>query len=322
MYINAIHIAVKVVDFAALFTAIGLLLARLVLLPSEAFEIPSVARKWGRLLGVALMLLTITGLMLFLVRVMQMSGMRSTEAIGLLPSVLRQTHFGKAWTVHLLGLLVLWVCWSAHAQLSRRWPTRIMLALLYLLTLTYSATSHAADAGDFTVAEWNDCVHLAAAASWGGGIFATLLLIAPSFFEDVDRNRKFLNYMLRRLSTVSATALLFVVISGITNMTIRLSDLDSLVNSSYGHVLIGKLLLVAVMVAIGGINRLVLIPGVARLVKRPRGEKSRSLRWLLVSLRVDAILVLLILTAASMLIQRMPPMAEHLMPRMMKHSHE
>lgn len=322
MDINTIHIAVKLVDFAALFTSIGLLLARLVLLPSAAFEIPNVARKWSRLLGVALMLLAITGLLLLLVRVMQMSSMRSADAIELLPSVLRQTHFGKAWSLHLFGLLVLGLCWGAHVQMPRRWIACLMLAVLYFLTLTYSATSHAADAGDFTVSELNDCVHLAAAASWGGGIFATLLLIVPSFWRDPYRNRKFLNDMLRRLSTLSAIALVFVVISGATNMAIRVGGLDNLLNSSYGHVLIGKLLLVAVMVTIGGINRLVLIPGVARWVKRPKRVNPYAFRWLLVSLRVDAILVLLILTAASMLVQGMPPAAEHSMPGMMQHSHD
>src|SRR5437764_3504666 len=111
MDINAVHIAVKLVDFAALFATIGLLLARLVLLPPEAFRIARATQRWDRLLGLALTLLTVTGLLLLLVRVMQMSSMDLAEAIGLLPSVLRQTHFGKAWTVHLLGLLVLWVCW-------------------------------------------------------------------------------------------------------------------------------------------------------------------------------------------------------------------
>jgi putative copper resistance protein D len=322
MDINTIHIAIKLLDFAALFCCIGLLLARLVLLSSNAFANRSMAQRWHRLFGIALMLMTITGMMLLLVRVMQMSSTSAAEAIGLLPSVLRETHFGKTWAVHLVGLLLLWVCWSAQAQVSRRWTACITLMVLYLLTLTYSATSHAADAGDFTLQEWNDCVHLAAAASWGGGIFAALLLILPWFWQHAHHNRKFLNDILRRLSALSAVALAVVVASGSLNMAIRLGSFANLLDSPYGHILIGKLFLVAAMVAIGGINRFILIPEVARWVKRPTANDQSALRWLLAGLRADAILVLLVLTAASMLIQGMPPVTEHSMPKMMKHSHE
>lgn len=322
MDIDSIHIAIKLFDFAALFCCIGLLLARLVLLRPEAYASRSVMRRWHRQLGMALVLMTLTGLALPFIRVMQMSGMRAAEVISLLPSVLGQTHFGKTWSIHLLGVLALWICWGAQASAPRRWPACIMLAALYLLTLTYSATSHAADAGDFTLSEWNDCVHLAASASWGGGVFAAILFIFPSLGEQADRHRHLLKEALRRLSMLSALALAFVVASGVINVAIRLGGFGNMLASSYGHVLIVKLFLVAAMVGIGGMNRFILIPRVLRWVKRLDARNRDALHALIVSLQADAILVLLILSAASMLVQGMPPMAEHPATMAMKHPHQ
>ena len=199
-----------------------------------------------------------------------------------------------------------------------------MLALLYALTLSWSATSHAADAGDFTSPEWIDSLHLAAAASWGGGIFATVLFLLPAFRRDAARKRKLIEASLRRLSALSATALAIVVASGVLNARLRLGSLAQLLDSAYGRVLLGKILLVAAMAALGGINRFFLIPRVSRWAQETRGTQAGSaevLRRLRLSLRIDAVLVLLILAAAAMLIGGMPPAAEHAMPQTMGHAH-
>jgi putative copper resistance protein D len=322
MDLDTLHIAIRLADFAALFCGVGLLLARLALLPAEAFADAGIARRWHRVLSLALMLMTLTAPALAVVRVMEMGGTGAGEAVGLLPAVLRQTHFGKAWLAHCAGLLALWLCWIALARSPRRWPARLMLALLYALMLSYSATSHAADAGDFTAPEWIDSLHLAAAASWGGGVFAAVLFLFPALARDAARRRRLLDACLRRLSALSATALAVVVASGVVNTRLRLGGLAPLLDSSYGHVLLGKILLVAAMAALGGINRFFLIPRVSRWAKRAQPGGADVLRWLLLSLRIDAVLVLLILAAAAMLIGGMPPAAEHAMPMTMGHAHD
>jgi putative copper export protein len=76
------------------------------------------------------------------------------------------------------------------------------------------------------------------------------------------------------------------------------------------------------MAALGGINRFFLIPRVSRWAKRAQPGGADVLRWLLLSLRIDAVLVLLILAAAAMLIGGMPPAAEHAMPMTMGHAHD
>jgi putative copper resistance protein D len=322
MDLDTLHVAIRLADFAALFCGVGLLLARLALLPAEAFADAGIARRWHRVLGLALMLMTLTAPALAVVRVMEMGGTGAGEAVGLLPAVLRQTHFGKAWLAHCAGLLALWLCWIALARSPRRWPARLMLALLYALMLSYSATSHAADAGDFTAPEWIDSLHLAAAASWGGGVFAAVLFLFPALARDAARRRRLLDACLRRLSALSATALAVVVASGVVNTRLRLGGLAPLLDSSYGHVLLGKILLVAAMAALGGINRFFLIPRVSRWAKRAQPGGADVLRWLLLSLRIDAVLVLLILAAAAMLIGGMPPAAEHAMPMTTGHAHD
>lgn len=325
MDFDSLHIAVRLADFAALFCGVGLLLARLALLPGEAFAAAGIARRWHRLLGLALLSMTLTAPALAFLRVMEMGGTGAGEAIGLLPAALRQTHFGKVWLAHCVGLLALWLCWIALARSPRRWPAGLMLALLYALMLSWSASSHAADAGDFTAPEWIDSLHLAAGASWGGGVFAAVLFLFPAFRTDAARRRELIDASLRRLSVLSATALAIVVASGVLNAGLRLGSPAQLLDSAYGRVLLGKILLVAAMAALGGVNRFFLIPRVSRWAKEEQGTPAGSaevLRRLLLSLRIDAALVLLILAAAAMLIGGMPPAAEQAMPKTMQHAHD
>lgn len=322
MDLDTLHVAIRLADFAALFCAVGLLLARLALLPAQAFADAGIARRWHRLFGIALMLMTLAAPVLAIVRVMEMGGTGAGEAVGMLSALLMQTHFGTAWLAHCAGLLALWLCWIALARSTRCWPAWLMLALLYALMLSYSATSHAADAGDFTAPEWIDSLHLAAAASWGGGVFAAVLFLFPALGKDAARRRRLLDACLRRLSALSATALAFVVASGIVNTRLRLGGMGPLLDTSYGHVLLAKILLVAAMTALGAINRFFLLPRVSRWAKRAQAGGADVLRWLLLCLRIDAVLVLLVLAAAAMLLGGMPPAAEHAMPARMGHAHD
>jgi putative copper resistance protein D len=319
---NQLHIVIKAIDFSALFAFIGLLLARVALLPQEVFSMSGVTRKWHWLLGGVLALLAVSGLALLLFRVMQMGGGSVGQALALLPSVLRQTHFGKVWALHFLGLLVLWIGWVVSARVLSQWPATFMLAVSYAMALTYSASSHAADTGDFTLAEFIDCLHLISAGTWGGGIVVSALFLFPVFGKIAKQDRTLLAEMVFRLSTLSAVAVVLVAGSGVFNMYARLGHLDNLLHSSYGHVLAVKLMLVATMLAIGGINRVILAPKIRRWAEAPETGNGNPVRWLNASIKVDVVLVLLILTAASVLIQGMPPAAERYMPGMTGHAHK
>lgn len=304
-----LHIVLNTLDFWALFGCMGLLISRAWLLPPAAFKMQGVARRWHRMLGLSLSVLTATGLSLLLVRTMEMGDIPFLETLSILPSVLVQTHFGRIWGLHLICLPVLWICWIMSLRSpTRTWPA-CMLALIVLLAFTYSASSHSADLGDFTSAELMDWLHILSASTWGGGILASAVFIFPALKNQSGQHWLLVSDMVGRLSVLSALALAIVLITGLYNAMSRLGSFDALTNNFYGRILGIKLILVIVMIVIAAANRFFLFPNIQQWAAKPVGADDRPLRWIKATVWMDAVLVLLIMTAAAVLIQSMPPVA-------------
>ena len=317
MSIHQLHVALNAVDFWAFFSCAGLLLVRVVLLPSSAFALPEIGARWRLLLGMALALLSITGLLLPLARLMEMSGDAVADAAALLGTVLRQTHFGQIWSLHLAGLLLLWLTWFGTHRKPGRAPAAAMLTIVAVLAWTYSASSHAADRGDFSAMEIGDWLHVVAASLWGGCILACGLLL--SGLQKAAAERQPIAMLAGRLSTLSAAALALVLLTGTYNLGTRIDSADQLLHSAYGRLLMVKLLLVAAMAAVGALNRLLLVPRLIRWASREKGADERALHRFTSAMRVDMLLVLLVLCAAAVLIQSMPPSAAGMGAEMVRH---
>jgi putative copper resistance protein D len=316
MSVDSLHIALKAVDFWALFACVGLVLARIGLLPAAAFDDPAVKLGWQRRLGFALGLLTVTGVALLLIRTMEMGDSTPLEAFRTLPAVLQQTHYGHVWALHLLSLTVLWLGWLAFSRSRGRGSASLMLVALAVTVFTYSASSHAADRGDFTLGELCDWLHVLGGALWGGGILATALFSMPMLRRRGVWHRAWIGETVDRLSTLSAVSFVLVLATGLYNAASRLDRLSDLASDSYGYTLSIKLILVAALAGIGAINRFVLVPKVKHWATDPTVTADRPPRRIMVALWIDTILVLLILSAAAVLVQRMPFAAMRNIPGM------
>lgn len=315
MNIHQFHIALNALDFWALFACMGLLVVRLWLMPASAFVDPTLDRRWHRLLGIGLAALTVTGIALLLVRTMEMAGSPLMESLPLVPQVLRQVHFGHVWSLHLIALVALWLGWAVSRRLSFEGGMGLMLAAALVLAFTYSASSHAADQGDFRAPEIIDWLHVLAASAWGGGIIASILFIFPALRNQRKEQWALIADIASRLSALSAFALMIVILSGLLNATLRLGDFGALITTPYGHILGIKLLLVAAMACIGAINRFFLVPKVQQWTTTP-AKSDHALSQFRVALFIDTVLVLMVLIAAAALIQGMPPASMQGMPGM------
>lgn len=321
MGIYQLHIALKALDFWALFGCIGLLVARVVLLPAAAFGLPEFAARWQRLLGLALAMLTVTGVLVPLARVMEMGGDTLATAAAMLPAVLQQTHFGHVWVLHLVGLLLLWISWFGASRDAGRGSATVMMSAAVLVAWTYSATSHAADHGDFSRVQLSDWMHIIAASLWGGGILGAGMLL-PTLSKLAAGQRLLIGQLVGRLSLLSTVALVLVLASGVYNATTRIDSIEQLLQSSYGHVLTVKLMLVAAMVVIGTLNRFILVPATLRWAAGQNDAGDRPVRRLIAAIRVDVVCVLLVLCAAALLIQSMPPSSmSSMVEAVMRHMH-
>lgn len=251
--VEALFWVVRWVGFVALAALIGGFAVRLLVLPARALELDSVRRRLRTLrLGSALVLLLAAGGELLL-RSATMSGGGLGAAVAAVPAVLTRTHFGAVWSGRAVALLALLA--SAVAR-SRAWRSLdALLALCVVATVTL--TGHAADWGDVSVTAAIDWAHVVAASTWAGGLLVLATLVrraAPGWPPAL------LPAVMRRFSTLAATCLAVVVLSGAYRAWVELPAVDALWRTAYGRVLAVKVLLAAGLIGCGGVNRYLVLP--------------------------------------------------------------
>jgi len=301
--IHGLHVLLNFVGFCALFVFNGLLISKIWLVPAGAFELPDFYARWRQILGECLVLLALIGIMLLLVRTGEMNNGTLINILADLPTVLMRTHFGFIWALHLITLLLLWVCCAAFLteSPSRIW-TAFMIFGMLVLAFTYSASSHASDKGDFTLAELDDCAHVISTSIWGGSILISAFLIFPS----LRSQHALITLAAKRLSTAAGVALAFVLATGVYGASLQLRSLDALTNSYYGRVLAVKLTFVGAMILIGALNRFVIISWGKQYAAGNEDVVDKRWRQVFRALAVDAVFVLLAITMAAVLVQNEP----------------
>jgi copper resistance protein D len=190
-----------------------------------------------------------------------MSGSSLPQAFGVIPTVLAQTHIGYAWSVAFIGALVLLLtALSSHASTLRN-------ALLWLAVIVIAAgkasLGHAADAGVASAAIGMQTLHVLVTSVWGGLAMAAGLSVLPALGTSTARGM--LIRTATQVSNVSVVAVGLVLLSGIFN-AVRGSggSLQAIQFSTWGHVLTLKLVLVAMALVLGGLNRFLALPRLRR----------------------------------------------------------
>jgi len=120
-------------------------------------------------------------------------------------------------------------------------------ALVYLTTLSY--TGHARSFGAPWLGIPVDIAHTAASAVWLGGLIVLIFLIAPRIESD-----KLLGVFVK-FGDVAKIAVITIIVTGVIQ-TLRLhGGITTLFTSSHGRILLLKLVVVALMLKVGDINR-------------------------------------------------------------------
>jgi copper transport protein len=115
-----------------------------------------------------------------------------------------------------------------------------------------SLAGHAAARGGLPFAGI-DWLHLLAVAAWVGTLPGLLLLARRAHRLGTD-GRQLLGNALRRHSRLALAAAPIVALTGIANSPLVLGDARGLVASTYGNVLLAKVLLFSIAVALGSAN--------------------------------------------------------------------
>lgn len=243
------------------------------------------------------------------------------EALAASGGVIAGTQFGRAWAVAMLGLVscaALALAWRRRpAPLRRLWTT------LAIVAAAHAGAGHAGANGlGWLVAV--TALHTLATGVWAGGVFAAAWLgvwlgvrscdatisccqarpgtsdaaawlASPASADAVDTVRH-----AARLSALATAALGVVVATGAVCAWHGLGGTPAALapasDSSWGLVLDAKLALVAIAVALGGFNRLAVMPSLP--AAWPRFVRV---------LRVESAVLIAVLVAAALLANGEPP---------------
>lgn len=207
-------------------------------------------------------LLVSTAAMIALVANMHGVGPLSVEP-EMLRAILVETDVGIAWLIRTAALLVgAIVAWNV----TRR--PRIAAAILTavgstaIATLVWSGHAGATEGMTGAIHRISDALHMIAAAIWLGAIVAFLFLLRPRRDGRPAKNIALAARCLERFGRVGTICVLVITATGLINaqIIVGLENAARSIASTYGQLLLGKLVLFAAMLALAAANRWRLTP--------------------------------------------------------------
>lgn len=220
-------------------------------------------------------------------------------------SMLTATHFGLAWSIGMLGLVL-----GAAASLIRgdghRGPALATLASLALYWYTRSMVSHAASQGDFSLSVLADWAHLGFVSLWLGEVMVAggIILTNSGAMAAADRHAR--AAYVGALSSSAILALAGIVITGGYAAWRNLDGWESLAGTPYGKTLLAKLLLVGAAAALGGFNRLFVMPPWLAFESTGKAAPPRLPARFRRVLFIEALVLLAVLVLAAWLASSSP----------------
>ena len=305
---------------AALLGAVALDVA---VLPRTAPELVAPRRRLGRWIGLCAVMVLLASVATLMIRATTMAGGRPSLALAALPIIITRTHFGTIWCARLLAAGALLLLWPLRFR-----PARLVgLALALGIALTTSLTGHAADSGAVTLRVFADWVHVASSAMWVGGLFGLAAIVLR---EAASWPAPVVGAVATRFSRLAGACLAFVLITAVYNAWMQIPYVSALWTTTYGRVLIIKIVIVLTVIAIGALNRFTIIPGLAdhrgggrgyrifrlaRFLGRRRRTPTASTprRRFAVYVGGEAVLGVVVFACTAILTESTPPRhAEHL----------
>jgi putative copper resistance protein D len=186
-----------------------------------------------------------------------------TDSLGsainpdMLSLILGRTEFGGVWAMRLCLMVVMsaaLMVWVDTPVVDRRDFQMAQAAASALLLATLALVGHAqASPGMLGVVhQFADMGHLLAAGAWFGGLAPLGLALRLLDHDEATNSFDLRNAgrALSRFSTLTLAALGAVVATGLVNSFALVGSLEGLVETEYGHWLLAKVVVVAVLVAL------------------------------------------------------------------------
>lgn len=185
------------------------------------------------------------------------------------------------------------------------WPGLLgwLLVVVALVSLaSFALVGHNRTTDPVWLVSLVDVVHLVTGALWVGGVFALLLSLRTS--REGGASAPTGAGVVQRFSTVATFSLIGVALAGGALSSTQLESPLEITESTYGVVLLAKLVVVLIAVTGGAYNRFWLVP---RIVAVDRDDASGAWHELRQSVAMEAVALVLVLGATAALVNITPP---------------
>jgi copper resistance protein D len=225
----------------------------------------SFRERTGRILWISL-ILSIASALAWLCLVSARIAAKPVETViadGTVWTVLLQTQFGLSWGMRILLGILLGACLLLRPKNQARIWQRVLAALLaggYLGALAFAGHGEEGLGFERNFHLAADFLHLLAAGLWLGGLIPLALLLA---YLQRFREEGWVTAACHAASRFSSLGILAVgtlLITGTVNVSFLVGGISSLIDTTYGRLLLLKITLFIVMFGVATVNRQYLLP--------------------------------------------------------------
>jgi len=234
---------------------VGILFFYLVVLP-KGFRQNGVADKiFHRLLSTSFVLLFLSILLNLPLQATIESGFSWNEVFSfqLFENIIKNTTFGQTWIYQAVILLTLALItfFILMAKSTKRVMLWACFGLGTALLMTKALTSHAAAQTNQFLTISMDFLHLLAASIWIGSLIGFTALLR--WRKSAEMKQDYLQ-MLKRFSKWGIILVILLTFTGVFGSLLYIPNLSSLVQTNYGKVLAGKVILFLLMLILAAVN--------------------------------------------------------------------
>lgn len=229
---------------------------------------------WNRLAVANWMIVICSGLVWFGLVAASIGGAGTLSEVdpGTFAIVLLQTKFGHLWLVRAGCCFVLGVLFFTRCHESIK--ALFSLTILASLAVAGHAGASASIAGPVAMA--GDVGHLITTALWPGGLMPLLFVLCRERRTADGIDWRFIAEVTKRFSTQSLIVVALLAATGILNTCFLVGNLRALFVTSYGELLLVKIVLFLMMITFGAWNLLVLKPSLIRRATVETQQKFAS----------------------------------------------
>jgi putative copper resistance protein D len=223
-------------------------------------------------------------------------------ALDAVRSVLTATHYGMAWMIGAVALLV-----TVAVSIAGGAASIIRIAAVGVLLYSRSMVSHAGAGGDLGWGLAVDWLHLVLVSLWVGEVMVAGSITLRRLPDHAPGNGVECARYVEALSRSATVALAGIVVTGAVSAWRVLGTPANLVGNPYGTTLLIKIGLVLCAAALGGFNRFVVMPSLLRTLHQTGRTQSDAGQGFARILQAEALFLAAAVVAAAFLTSTPPP---------------